>query len=46
MHMDENVEPLVENDDLMERLAACNSPEELASMLEANSIVLEDGLII
>ena len=46
MHMDENVEPLVENDDLMDRLAASNSPEELASLLEANSLVLEDGLSI
>lgn len=36
----------LENDALMERLAACNSPEELANMLEANSLVLEDGLSI
>ena len=44
--MNENVKQLIENDELMEGLATCKTPEELAKLLEANSLVLEDGLSI
>lgn len=44
--MDEKVKKLIENEGLMEGLVTCNSPEELAHLLKANSIVLDDGLSI
>ena len=44
--MDERLTKLLENEELMKGLVACQSPEELAKLFEENSIVLDEGLSV